>query len=186
MNHRLDSTTPASGSDKRPILVPVDFSSCSRAALLFASHFVSCVRAPILVLHVVHDLNSKPGLYRNIHSEGSMRPIDDVAADMLAEFLEDVRQYNPASNALASVRTLLISGLPAQRITEIASREDAALIVMGTHGRSGLSRLASGSVAAEVMTRSPVPVTVVKAPVEGQNNPASMSSQQWWERQAAS
>lgn len=115
-----------------------------------------------------------------------MRPIDDVAADMLAEFLEDVRQYNPASNALASVRTLLISGLPAQRITEIASREDAALIVMGTHGRSGLSRLASGSVAAEVMTRSPVPVTVVKAPVEGQNNPASMSSQQWWERQAAS
>lgn len=115
-----------------------------------------------------------------------MRPIDDIAADMLAEFMEDVRQCNPASEALASVRTLLVSGLPAQRIAEIATREDAALIVMGTHGRSGLSRLASASVAAELLKRSPVPVTVVKAPVAGQKNPLCIDSPQWWERQTAS
>jgi len=178
----VDGTAPESGADKRPILVPVDFSSCSRNALLLASQFASCVGAPILVLHVVHDHNRKPGLYTNNRNRSAMRPIDDVAADMLDEFIEDVRRYDSGSEALASARALLVNGLPAQRIGEISVRENAALIVMGTHGRAGLSRLASGSVAADVVMRSSVPVTVVKAPPAGKQDPESVSSQQWWDR----
>jgi nucleotide-binding universal stress UspA family protein len=176
----VDGKAPASGAEKRPILVPVDFSSCSRNALLFASQFASCVGAPILVLHVVHDQNRKPGFYTNNRSRMSMRPMVDVAADMLDEFIEDVRRNDPDSETLASVRTLLVNGLPAQRIGEISVRENAALIVMGTHGRSGLSRLASGSVAADVVIHSLVPVTVVKAPPAGQQDSGSVSSRQWW------
>jgi nucleotide-binding universal stress UspA family protein len=158
--------------------------------LLFASQFVSCVRAPILVLHVVHDENHRPGLYNgngdaNGH-QGLIRPIEDIAADMLAEFVADVRKSDPAAAALESVETLLVSGLPARRIIEIAMREEAALIVMGTHGRSGLSRLASGSVAADVVKRSPVPVTVVKAAAAGQEDADPISSPQWWERRSGS
>jgi len=111
-----------------------------------------------------------------------MRPIDDVAADMLDEFIEDVRRYDSGSEALASARTLLVNGLPAQRIGEISVRENAALIVMGTHGRSGLSRLASGSVAAEVVLRSPIPVTVVKASPAGRQDSESVGSRLWWDR----
>ena len=176
----VDGKAPASGADKRPILVPVDFSSCSRNALLFAGQFAGCVGAPILVMHVVHDQNRKPGFYTNNRSRMSMRPMNDVAADMLDEFIEDVRRYDPGSEALASVRTLLVNGLPAQRIGEVSVRENAALIVMGTHGRSVLSRLASGSVAADVMMRSPVPVTVVKASPAGQQESEAVSSRQWW------
>ncbi len=111
-----------------------------------------------------------------------MRPMEDVAADMLDEFIEDVRRTDSCSEVLASVRKLLVNGLPAQRIGEISIRENAALIVMGTHGRSGLSRLASGSVAGEVVLRSPIPVTVVKAPPAGRQDSGSVSSRKWWDQ----
>ena len=182
----VSGTAPASAAGKQPILVPVDFSSCSMSALLFASQLANCVGAPLLVLHVVHDQNHKPGLYTNNHSRSSIRPMEDVAADMLEEFIEDVRRNDSRTNVLVSVRTLLVNGLPAQRIEEISVRENAALIVMGTHGRSGLSRLASGSVAADVVLRSPIPVTVVKAPPAGRQNAETVSSQQWWDRRGES
>ena len=178
----VDGSTSPLAADKQPILVPVDFSSCSRNALLFAGKFASCVGAPLLVLHVVHDQNRKPGLYSNNRGRMSMRPMIDIAADMLDEFIDGVRQQDSATDALATARTLPVNGLPAQRIGEIAVRENAALIVMGTHGRSGLSRLTSGSVAGDVVMRSPVPVTVVKAPAAGQQPPESLSTNQWWNR----
>lgn len=178
----VDSTAAASGAEKRPILVPVDFSSSSRNALLFAGQLANCVGAPLLVLHVVHDQNHKPGLYTSNRNRSSIRPMEDVAADMLEEFIEDVRRNDSHADVLASLRTLLVNGLPAQRIEEISVRENAALIIMGTHGRSGLSRLASGSVAADVVMRSSVPVTVVKAPPAGKPDSESVSSGQWWDR----
>jgi nucleotide-binding universal stress UspA family protein len=178
----VDGSPSPLAADKQPILVPVDFSSCSSNALLFAGKFASCVGAPLLVLHVVHDQNRKPGLYSNNRGRMSMRPMIDVAANMLDEFIDGVRQQDSATDALATARTLLVNGLPAQRIGEVALRENAALVVMGTHGRSGLSRLASGSVAAEVVLRSPIPVTVVKAPPAGRQNAETVSSQQWWDR----
>jgi nucleotide-binding universal stress UspA family protein len=178
----VDGSPSPLAADKQPILVPVDFSSCSSNALLFAGKFASCVGAPLLVLHVVHDQNRKPGLYSNNRGRMSMRPMIDIAADMLDEFIDGVRQQDSATDALATARTLLVNGLPAQRIGEVALRENAALVVMGTHGRSGLSRLASGSVAAEVVLRSPIPVTVVKAPPAGRQNAETVSSQQWWDR----
>lgn len=174
-------------SDRRPVLVPVDFSSCSKAALLFATHLGRCVQAPLLVLHVVHDLNHEPGFYSKNGVIDSMRPIADVAADMLVEFIDDVRKCDSTGElSSATLQTLLVNGLPSQRIAEIAVRENAALIVMGTHGRSGLSRLASGSVAADVMKHSEVPVTIVKAPRSGSDNHAmAIGSSQWWSRQAS-
>ncbi len=184
---RLDSAASQPCPGKHPILVPVDFSPCSRAALLFASNFVSLVRAPILVLHVVHDLNNKPGLYKDVENQGAMRPIDDIAADMLAEFVEDVKQSGHGSDALASVRMLLVRGLPAQRIIEVANRENSALVIMGSRGCTGLSRLASGSVAEKVIKLSPIPVTVVKAPATGEGNASlSINSPQCWKQQTTS
>ena len=185
-----DQFLPSDGSDltsdRRPVLVPVDFSSCSKAALLFAVHLSRCVQAPLLVLHVVHDLNQKPGFYSKNGMTNSMRPIEDVAAEMLIEFIDDVRKCESTGELSATVQTLLVNGLPSQRIAEIAVRENAALIVMGTHGRSGLSRLASGSVAADVMKHCEVPVTIVKAPRSGRDSHAkAIGSSQWWSRQAS-
>ena len=174
-------------SERRPILVPVDFSSCSEAALLFAAHFAGCAQAPLLVLHVVHEPRQDPGFYRRgrVHST-LMRPLEDVARDMLTDFMAEVGRHDAIRTALSGADTRLVSGLPARRIREVALREDAALIVMGSHGRTGLSRLTVGSVAAEVARHSPVPVTVVKGPgPQPSRLPAEViGSQEWWTRRA--
>ena len=174
-------------SERRPILVPVDFSSCSEAALLFAAHFAGCAQAPLLVLHVVHEPRQDPGFYRRGRVNSTlMRPLEDVARDMLADFMAELGKHDSIREALARAGTRLVSGLPARRIQEVALHEDAALIVMGSHGRSGLSRLAVGSVAAEVAQHSPIPVTVVKGPgPQHKRLPVEvMGSQEWWTRRA--
>lgn len=173
-------------SERRPILVPVDFSSCSESALLFAAHLAGCARAPLLVLHVVHEPGNEPGFYQRGGRSGSAlsRPLETIARDMLADFIADLGRYDSAREVLASAATRLVTGLPAQRIQEVALREDAALIVMGSHGRTALSRLAVGSVAAEVAQHSPVPVTVVKAPAGQRRQPPLevIGSREWWTR----
>ena len=181
-----DISTHEPRSERRPILVPVDFSSCSEAALLFAAHFAGCAQAPLLVLHVVHEPRNEPGFYRRRrHPDAALtRPLEDVARDMLGDFMAELGSHDSAREALASARTQLVSGLPARRIQEVALREDAALIVMGSHGRTGLSRLAVGSVAAEVAQHSPVPVTVVKGPgAQRSQLPVEViGSHEWWTR----
>jgi nucleotide-binding universal stress UspA family protein len=174
-------------SERRPILVPVDFSSCSEAALLFAAHFAGCAQAPLLVLHVVHEPRQDPGFYRRRRVNSTlMRPLEDVARDMLADFMAEAGRHDSIRAALADAGTRLVSGLPARRIQEVALHEDAALIVMGSHGRTGLSRLTVGSVAAEVARHSPVPVTVVKGPGPRPSRlPVEViGSREWWTRRA--
>ena len=91
-----------------------------------------------------------------------MLPLEDVARRMVEEFLSDLEKADPTLVALGSARRLVVPGLPGERIAEIAERENACEIVMGTCARTGLSKLLSGSVAKEVAGRSQVPLTVIK------------------------
>jgi nucleotide-binding universal stress UspA family protein len=68
----------------------------------------------------------------------------------------------PADAAVPSEHRLLV-GPPAETIVEVAEREGAELIVMGTHGRTGLARLLMGSVAEEVVRKAKCPVLTVKS-----------------------
>jgi nucleotide-binding universal stress UspA family protein len=169
---------------KRPVLVPVDFSRHSVAAVLFAAQYAECARAPLLVLHVVHEPRNRPGFYRDPkHSRpGFFRPIDDVARDMLTEFMAGLARHDGFGEPIAQAHTRLVSGLPAQRIQEVALHEGAALIVMGSRGRNALARLAVGSVATEVAKHSPVPVTIVKdnAPPEHNTDSAIAAWRARW------
>lgn len=172
---------------ERPVLVPVDFSSCSRAALRFATDFIRCVSAPLLVLHVIHEAGSEPGFYRRNGTPGTLRPVEDIARDMLEEFVADVCATGCRdADGPIEPRLLLVSGLPAARIREIAEREQAGLIVMGTHARTGLARIAEGSVSTEVMQHCRVPVTIVKAaPARGKQTGSEPESTGWWEHEEA-
>ncbi len=183
------STTSADSSREgiapagNPVLVPVDFSSCSRAALQFAASFIRCVSAPLLVLHVIHESGSEPGFYRKNGVPGTLRPVEDIAREMLKEFVADV--CGDCRDAVGPIepQLLLISGLPASRIQEIAEREQAGLIVMGSHARSGLARIAMGSVSAEVMQHCRVPVTIVKALPDSNGNRGDITlAPEWWPR----
>ena len=153
---------PGAVPSRHTVLVPVDFSSCSRAALLRALDYSNLVDAHILVLHVAHETVGESGSYRKNDASNPARTIEMIAADMLEKFIEGVINNQPLVDNLVSARRMVVQGLPATRIQEIAEREKAACIIMGTHGRVGLPRLALGSVAEKVVRHSNIPVTIVK------------------------
>jgi nucleotide-binding universal stress UspA family protein len=171
---------PAPRGRRHPILVPVDFASCSRAALVFAIDFIRCLEVPLLILHVVHEAGGDGGNYRKYGGVDNVRPIEDIAVDMLEEFINGVKEELESAEELDSARKMVVRGLPASRINEVAERENAAFIIMGTHGRVGLSRLAMGSVAEKVLQCSHIPVTVIKnRPAETENSGSALSKGSW-------
>lgn len=180
---QVESGSTDAGSTRRPVLVPVDFSACSKSALLFALNISRCVQAPVLVLHVVHEPNNEPGFYRRRQAPDRPRAMAAVAEDMLKGFIQEIAQSGVPAERLARLRTLLIEGLPVQRIQEVALREDAALIVVGTHGRRGLARLILGSVAGDLAKQSEVPVTIVGPQHESAlRRRMASGSPEWWVR----
>lgn len=148
----------------QPILVPVDFSTHSKAALLFAVDLAERIACPIVVLHVVHDPGDAPGFYAGRQSTNGMKKMEDVAKEMMEEFMNNMISENPGNKVLEKAQTLLLIGLPATRILEAAEKVQPRMVVMGSKGRTGLSHILLGSKAEQVVRLSPYPVTIVKTP----------------------
>lgn len=144
------------------ILVPVDFSPCSKAALEHASFLAHRLGAELEVLHVW-----EPPTYVTpemvVHMPGEK-------SRTLAEFVRT--QSGQAMEALLAsierdglvVHGRLETGAVVETILRAAREND--LVVMGTHGRTGLSHLLLGSVAEKVVRRSPCPVLTVREPLD--------------------
>ena len=145
------------------ILVPVDFSPNSEQALLFAAEMAACMKAGLTVLHVVHDPGDAPGYYAR-KDEGPISRLEDVASEMLSEFLSRMAAEHPEHKIIRRARTELISGLPVTRILEVVEKLKPNMVVMGSRGRTGISHLLLGSKAEQVVRLCPVPVTIVKLP----------------------
>ena len=147
---------------KQPILVPIDFSPCSEAALLQAAELAEALQAPISVLHVVHDLSQAPGYDALKGRKKQLRRMEDIAADMAQEYMQEIQKKYPGPGALHNAETLLVVGIPVTRILEAADKVDARMIVMGSQGRTGLSHLMLGSKAEQVVRLAKIPVMIVK------------------------
>lgn len=146
---------------KRPILTAIDFSPCSESALIWAAGLAARLRAPLVVLHVVHDRAEQPGYYDQVKKRKKhLRRIEEAAAEMMSDFLAHMKEKNPG--LLDEMESRLVIGLPVTRILEVAERIGAQMIVMGSQGRTGLSHLLLGSKAERVVQLAPVPVTIVK------------------------
>ena len=143
------------------ILVPIDFSTVSTEALLFAAQLAKCSSQPLVVLHVVHEDVHGPVIYPRKNEREQILPIHEIAERMLQNFMAGIRAQHPDSAILANAGMMVVSGLPATRIPEIARLTGAGFIVMGSNGRSSLSKLISGSVSGKVIRKSHVPVTIV-------------------------
>jgi len=144
------------------ILVPVDFSAHSEAALLFAAECAGRMEATLKVLHVVHDPGEAPGYYLVKGRKKQLRRLEDVANEMLNDFVHKIQEKNKDIPALNNLKTILVTGLPVNRILEIAEKSNSKMIVMGSQGRTGLSHIMLGSKAEQVVRLSPIPVTIVK------------------------
>lgn len=151
----------SSTKDDRPILIAVDFSSDSEAALIWGLKHAALISAPIIVLHVIHDPAETPGFY-NKPGHSTLLPLEEVASEKMEAFISLISEAHPELENMLVIEKVFATGLPPGRIVEVAKHEKARLIVMGTRGRTGLSDLLLGSVAKHVLQGSNIPVVVVK------------------------
>lgn len=149
-------------AERPPILVPVDFSPHSEAALLQACRFADCLKQPLLILHVVHDPADMPGYYAKVTKKKVLVRIEDMAREMLEEFIQRMKHEHPDQKVLRNAESTLVVGLPVNRILEVVSLRQVDMVVMGSQGRTGLRRFMLGSKAEQVVRLCPVPVTIVK------------------------
>jgi nucleotide-binding universal stress UspA family protein len=155
------SQTPTTET-AHPILVPIDFSTVSSEALLFAGQLAESSSQSLIVVHVVHDDTHRRYIYSRRNESEQILPINEIAERMLKDFMADIREQHPDSAVLENAVEMVISGLPATRIPEIATLTGADLIVMGGNSPGWLSKLIAGSVSSKVIRRSVVPVTIVR------------------------
>jgi len=142
----------------RRILHPTDFSRASAPAMAKALQLARRDGAELLVAHVL--LPPAPLVGDGFVSAETYEALDVAARKhaqkRLAAFVAR------ATKAKVRVKGLLLWGIPHQQIPRAAKLKRADLIVMGTHGRSGLSKLFLGSVAERVIRLAPCPVLTVR------------------------
>jgi universal stress protein A len=136
------------------ILVPVDFSACSEKALRYAMPLAEQNKAAITLLHVLPGyVPSGLGTVDYVQLRGEMRA--SVASQLSALAAQEGKEN-------VEIRFRTAEGDAATEITLGAKSLLADLIVISTHGRTGLTRALLGSVAEHVVRRAPCPVLVVR------------------------
>jgi len=149
--------TPAAAPPAiRHLLVPLDFSDCSLEALEYAVQVAKQFGASLTLLHVMEPVSY--GLDFTLALGGSAHETRARLETRLEELATPLRTQG------LSVDQALRGGAPADSILSWTGQRAYDLIVMGTHGRRGLSHLASGSVAEAVLRRASCPVLTVKSP----------------------
>jgi len=137
------------------ILFPTDFSPASEAALGYATSLARDSGSQLLILHVEE--------IQMPYAAGEMYLPPPTAPN--PELEKMLRSVAPTDKGATCVHRLAL-GNPAEEIVQVAKDEGVELIVMGTHGRTGLGRLLMGSVAEAVVRRAPCPVLTLKPPVK--------------------
>jgi nucleotide-binding universal stress UspA family protein len=142
----------------RRILHPSDFSRASAAAFAKAVEMAKTNRAELLVVHVltpvipmIGDGYVSPKVYQEV--EATARAQAEAQLDRLID---------KAKTARVRVKGLLMEGVPHEQISRAARSKRADLVVIGTHGRTGLAKFFLGSVAGRVVSIAPCPVLTVR------------------------
>lgn len=141
------------------VLIAVDFSDCGRAALDAGSRLALDLRSDIVLVHAFPEPMS-PALatglgYQELfqHYAGQAELVE--ALRLTQEWAEKARKEGLHVDVVAR------SAKPADLILEAANRDDVAMLVLGTHGRTGFRKLVLGSVAQDVIRRARKPTLVV-------------------------
>jgi nucleotide-binding universal stress UspA family protein len=163
------------------ILVPLDGSALAEQALAPASRLAARFGGELLLLSVVVPERPLPGLPYLVPRAG------DEAAGPSRPRMEEAEAYLAGlklSDPGLRVRTLVLGGAPAELIIAAGDEGGADLIVMSTHGRSGLMRLLYGSVAEEVLRGATVPVLLVPSRACSRDEAGSPTWRGAWPRGA--
>lgn len=146
----------------RSILAPVDFSDCSLDALEYAVRVAKQFGASLTVLHVMEPVTY--GLDFTLTQPLEGRQLRTSLESQLSKLIQ------PLTAQGLTVHSVVRGGSPADSILNWSRTDHYDLIVMGTHGRRGISHVLAGSVAQAVLRRAPCPVLTVKSPKFSRNS----------------
>lgn len=146
----------------KKILVPIDFSDYSKNALRYAVDFACHFHAEIILVYVV-----EPVIYPADFSMGQAAlPAMDVELNTRAKEELDNLARNEIG-AETSVVSIVKAGKPFMEIIDTAIETDVDLIIIATHGHTGVEQILFGSTAEKVVRKAPCPVLTVRDPIKG-------------------
>ncbi len=146
----------------KKILVPIDFSDYSKSALRYAVDFSKKFNAKLYIIYVV-----EPVIYPADFSMGQISfPSADIDLNERAKVeLQELAKAEIGNNLQYEV--IIKTGKPFVEINEAADELDIDLIIIATHGHTGVEHLLFGSTAEKVVRKAPCPVLSLREPIKG-------------------
>ena len=141
----------------KKILCPIDHSDCSKEALKYAVSFAMRDEAKLYLLHIIdirsfnESLNAMP---TQIPDNETLEQLRIKLLDCIPEEIRDDMD----------VEATVIQGIPFAEIISTAKKKEIDMIVIGSHGRTGLKHMMMGSVSEKVVRKAPCPVLTVRQP----------------------
>ena len=147
----------------RQILLPTDFSGCANYALPYAATIARATNAKIVCVHVVEPVVPAVG-YTGLAEPMPIADISEQLEDSAERQLPKLAECEECEGL--EVEEVITHGDAAAEIVRVAAEQDVDLIVISSHGRTGLGRMIFGSTAEAVVRHASCPVLVVKPPQE--------------------
>lgn len=143
------------------ILTAIDFSENSDYAFDYALTLAKQFDSQLMTLHVINEPVDLRGFYvPHISFEQLEKEIEEGAEKMMAKFCSS------KMGDFTNFTTSIVTGIPYEEIIRSAQEAAASLIVLGTHGRTGLDHLIFGSTAERVVRGASCPVLTIRLPAE--------------------
>lgn len=143
------------------ILTAIDFSENSDFAFDYALTLARQFNSELTVMHVINEPVDLRGFYvPHISFEQLEKEIEEGAISMMEKFCQT------RMGDFTNYKTAIVTGIPYEEITRKAEEASASLIVLGTHGRTGLDHIIFGSTAERVVRSSSCPVLTIRMPAK--------------------
>ncbi len=139
----------------KKILCPIDYSDCSKEALKYAVSFAMKDEAKLYLLHVIDTHRFDEYLDKIVGQINVDEIIKQLKTRLLACIPEEIRND-------MKIEASVVQGIPFAEIISVAKKNKIDMIVMGTHGRTGIVHILIGSVAEKVVRKAPCPVLTVR------------------------
>jgi universal stress protein A len=141
----------------KKILCPIDHSDCSKEALKYAVSLAMKDEAKLLLLHVIDIRSFNEGLDAMTKQMPDEETLEQLRVKLLDCIPEEIRDD-------MDIEAIVVQGIPFAEIISTAKEKEIDMIVIGSHGRTGLSHMMLGSVSEKVVRKAPCPVLTVRQP----------------------
>jgi nucleotide-binding universal stress UspA family protein len=141
------------------ILFPTDFSEGASQALQYAIDMAKKYGAKLHIVHIIYDIAKVSGWYV------PHRSVDEMYKEILEGAKKELEKFGVEElSGMKDIERSVLMGVPHEEIMNFARKNKIDLIIMGTHGRTGIDRILFGSTAAQVVRFAPCPVLTVRIP----------------------